>query len=290
MTNTYPHPTPLAPRKPRWKAPPGATDTHFHIFGPSTQYPVVGDREYTPPDELPEACRHLFDTLGIQRAVLVQPSIYGTDNSCQLESAAKLGVPARVIVVVPPDTPDKELMRLHEAGARGIRFIFAHVGGLSPNDIERFAARIKDMGWHIQFLMRSKHLVELEPKLAKLSIDYVIDHMGFIRPAEGGLNQPAFQAMLRLIAGGRCWVKFTGAYRLSKQIPLYQDLHPFARALVKARPDRLLWGSDWPHAMITGQEFEMPNTTDLFELLPEWGDEKVLKQILVDNPAKLFGF
>jgi predicted TIM-barrel fold metal-dependent hydrolase len=139
-------------------------------------------------------------------------------------------------------------------------------------------------------LMRSKQLVELEPKLARLSIDFVVDHMGYVRPSEGGLDQPAFQALLRLIEGGRCWVKFTGAYRISKQIPLYADLHPFARALVKARPDRLLWGSDWPHAMSKGAEFEMPNTTDLFELLPEWGDEKVLQQILVDNPAKLFGF
>ena len=276
------------PRQPRFPAPPAATDTHFHIFGPTTRYPYVADREYTPPDALPAACRHLFQTLGIGRAVLVQPSAYGADNRCAMESAAQLGVPARVVVVLPYDTPDKELTRLHEGGARAVRFIVAHAGGLPLADLERFSARVKDMGWHLQLLVRSKDLLALEPRLVKLPSDIVIDHMGFIRPADGGVEQPAFQALLRLLQGGHCWVKFSGAYRLSVENTTYPDLAPFARALMEARPDRLLWGSDWPHAVFKGR---MPNTTDLFELLTDWvPDEKTRLRILCENPATLFGF
>jgi len=284
MIKLCPGPNPN-PRKPRLKAPPGATDSHFHILGPATRYPYVENREYTPPDALPSACRHLFDTLGISRAVLIQPSVYGTDNSCMVEAAPQLGIPSRMVVVVPFDTPDKELVRLHDAGARAVRFILAHVGGLPLADLERFSARIKDMGWHIQLLLRPNHLIELEPRLAKLPTDFVIDHMGFVRPSEG-LEQPAFQALLRLIRGGRCWVKFTAGYRFSAEAPPYRDGIPYAQALVEARPDRLLWGSDWPHVM-----FKIADTTDLFDMLLDWvPDEQALKRILVDNPGALFGF
>ncbi len=276
------------PRQPRLAAPAGATDCHFHILGPATRYPYVADREYTPPDALPAVCRHLFHTLGIARAVLIQPSVYGSDNRCQLETAPQLGLPARVIVVVPPDTPDQELARLHADGVRGVRFILAHAGGLPLDALERLSARVKDMGWHLQLLLRPHHLVELEPRLARLPSDFVIDHLGLVRPAEGGLEQPAFRALLHLVRGGRCWVKLTGAYRLSAEAPPYLDLVPFARALVEARPDRLLWGSDWPHAVFKGR---MPNTTDLFDLLIDWvPDETARRGILVENPARLFGF
>jgi predicted TIM-barrel fold metal-dependent hydrolase len=276
------------PRKPRLKAPPGATDTHFHILGPATRYPYVAEREYTPPDAVPTACRKLFDTLGIQRAVLIQPSVYGEDNSCMVESAPQLGVPARLVVVVPFSTPDKELRRLHEAGARAVRFILAHIGGLSLSDMERFSARVKDMGWHVQFLLRPNHLIELESRIAKLSTDFLIDHIGLIRPSEGGINQPAFQALLRLFRTGRCWVKLTGGYRISSEAPPYLEVVPLVEALVKERPDRILWGSDWPHVMMKGK---MPNTTELFDLLLDWvPDEKIRARILADNPQELFRF
>lgn len=276
------------PRRPRLPAPLLATDTHFHIFGPDARYPFVADREYTPPEALPAVCRHLFHVLGIGRVVLVQPSAYGADNACAMESASQLGVPTRVVVVVPYDTPDQELRRLHEGGARAVRFIVAHRGGLPLADLERFSARLKDIGWHVQLLLRASDLVALESRLAVLPSDFVIDHMGFVRPSEGGPEQPAFQALLRLLRSGRCWVKLTGAYRLSDQFPHYPDLLPFARALVETRPDRLLWGSDWPHAVFKGR---MPNTTDLFDLLLDWvPDEKTRERILVENPAQLFGF
>jgi predicted TIM-barrel fold metal-dependent hydrolase len=276
------------PRVPRLTTPPLATDTHFHILGPSSQYPYVEDREYTPPDALPSYCRHLFHTLGIQRAVLVQPSVYGDDNSCMLDSAPQLGVLTRNISVVPYATSERELGRLHHAGTRGVRFILAHKGGLALSQLEQMSERVKDMGWHVQFLLRPPALVELESRLASLATDFVIDHIGLIRASEGGVEQPAFQALLRLFRTGRCWVKFTGGYRISSEPPPYRDVIPLARALVQERPDRILWGSDWPHVMVKDT---MPNTTDLLDLLSEWvPDEKVRKQILVDNPGKLFGF
>jgi len=146
----------------------------------------------------------------------------------------------------------------------------------------------KRHGLACSILLRPKHLLELEPRLAKLPVDFVIDHLGLIRPTEGGLKQPAFQALLRLIRGGRCWVKFTGGYRISGEAPPYHEVFPFARALAETRPDRLLWGSDWPHVMYKGKMF---NTTELFDLLLDWApDERTRTQILVDNPAALFGF
>ena len=276
------------PRSPRFQAPPGATDTHVHIVGPATLYPYIADREYTPPDALPAACRHLFHTLGLQRAVLVQPSVYGLNNSCLEDSARQLGVATRMVVVVPLATSDRELQRLHDSGVRSVRFILAHIGGLPLADLERFSQRIKTMGWHIQFLLRPSDIIELETRIAKLDTDFVIDHIGLIRPSEGGVSQPAFQALLRLLRTGRCWVKLTGGYRISSLKPPYVDVIPLVEALVRERSDRILWGSDWPHVMLKAQ---MPNTTDLFDLLMDWvPDERIRTRILVDNPQGLFQF
>ena len=265
-----------------------ATDTHFHILGPASRYPYVADREYTPPDALPSSCRAQFDAIGIQRAVIIQPSVYGTDNRCAMDAVRALGMPTRVIVVVPVETPDAEMARLHDGGARGVRFILAHRGGLPLDTLESFSARAKEMGWHIQLLLKSSDLVALESRLAALPSDIVIDHMGFVKPADGGLEQPAFQSLLRLLKGGKCWVKFTAAYRQSEHIAPYRDLIPFAHKLVQEHADRILWGSDWPHVAFKG---DMPNTTDLFDLLGDWApDEAARKKILVDNPSVLFDF
>jgi predicted TIM-barrel fold metal-dependent hydrolase len=205
-----------------------------------------------------------------------------------LNSASDLGVPTRNIVVVSSDTTDKELQRLHDIGTRGIRFILAHRGGLSLSPLEEVSERVKGMGWHVQFLLRPADLIALEDRLARLSSDFVIDHIGLIRPSEGGVEQPAFQALLRLFRSGRCWVKFTGGYRISSEAPPYRDVIPLAHALLQERPDRIIWGSDWPHVAVKGK---MANTTDLLNLLTEWApDEKVRTQILVDNPGKLFSF
>jgi predicted TIM-barrel fold metal-dependent hydrolase len=275
-------------RTPSLKVPLGATDTHFHILGPRASYAYVREREYTPPDALPSQCQRMFDALGVQRAVLIQPSVYGEDNRRMEDAARELQTPTRMIVVVPLDIGDKELQRLHDLGARGIRFILAHVGGLPISDLEGLSDRARHMGWHIQFLLRPAHIIELEPRIARLSTDFVIDHIGLIRPAEGGVGQPAFQALLRLFRTGRCWIKLTGGYRFSSMEPPYPDVIPLVEALVKERPDRLLWGTDWPHVALKGK---MPNTTDLLDLLLNWiPDEEVRKQVLATNPQTLFRF
>jgi predicted TIM-barrel fold metal-dependent hydrolase len=276
------------PRKPRFMIPKGATDTHFHILGPAEIYPYVSDREYTPPDATVPSYVQIRQTLGIQRVVLVQPSVYGDDNRCMVDSASQLNLPSRMVVVVPFSTSDQELQRLHLAGARAVRFILAHVGGLPLADLHRFAERVKSLDWHIQFLLRPAHLVELESSLAGISTDFVVDHIGLIRDSEGGVAQPAFQALLRLFRTGRCWIKLTGGYRISSQAPPYPEVITLVSALLKERPDRLLWGSDWPHVMVKS---EMPNTTDLLDLLCEWvPDDSTRTRILVDNPQALFGF
>jgi predicted TIM-barrel fold metal-dependent hydrolase len=274
------------PRKPRFAVPAGAIDSHFHLFGPASRYAMVDDREYTPPLSTPQQARHLFDTLGVARAVVIQPSIYGDDNRAQLEGAADIGIPVRAVVVVPYATPDQEMEKLNAQGARALRFILAHPGGLPLADLERSAGRCKEMAWHIQLLAKGPQLVELEPRIAKLACPAVIDHIGMIRPADG-VQQPAFQALLRLIRQGH-WVKLSGAYRLSQQPPPYRDLIPFVQELVAARPDRIVWASDWPHVFVKGQ---MPNTTDLLDLLADWvPDDATRRRALVDNPAELYGF
>lgn len=248
----------------------------------------MAKREYTPPDATTAAYTRLRKTLGIERAVLVQPSVYGDDNRCMRDSASQLGIPTRMVVVVPLRTSQEELERLHEAGARAVRFILAHIGGLPISDLREFAIRIKPMGWHIQFLLRPANLLELESTLAKLDIPFVVDHIGLIRASEGGVAQPAFQTLLRLFRTGRCWIKLTGGYRISSEAPPYYDVIPLVEELLQVRTDRLIWGSDWPHVMMKGT---MPNTTELLDLLHEWlPDENVRKQVLVDNPQELFGF
>jgi predicted TIM-barrel fold metal-dependent hydrolase len=274
------------PRKPRIPVPPGATDTHFHLFGDGKAPKFVEDREYTPPEITPAMARHVFDTLGIQRAVVIQPSVYGEDNSVQLEGAAQVGIPMRAVIVAPFSVSDRELTRMHEQGARGLRYILAHPGGLPLSDLERFAERIKPMGWHIQFLAKGPQILEIASRIEKLACPAVIDHIGMFRPSEG-VTQPSFQAVLRLIRQGH-WVKLSGVYRLSQDAPYYRDLTPFVQALVAERPDRVVWASDWPHAFVKGK---MPNTTDLLDALGTWvPDEAARRRILVDNPTALYGF
>ncbi|MBE0626469.1 MAG: amidohydrolase family protein, partial [Burkholderiales bacterium] len=262
MIRVCPGPDPN-PRPPRWTAPAGATDTHCHIFGPQEQYPLVPNRRFTPPDATVASYLHLHRTLGLSRAVLVQPSGYGLDNRRQLDAAREMGIPARAYVVLAPEVSDRELEDLHRAGARGVRFIPTQPGSLPLAELERFAERLAPLGWHIELMLGPEHLVELAPRLLQLRCDFVIDHMADIR-ASLGAGQPAFQALLRLLCEARGWTKLSAGYHLSAQEPPYPEAIPLVHALVVARPDRLLWGSDWPHANHYGK---MPNSTDLFDLL-----------------------
>jgi predicted TIM-barrel fold metal-dependent hydrolase len=269
------------------RAPPGAVDTHFHIFGPETEYPFLPVRRFTPPDATVESYLTLHRTLGLTRAVLVQPSMYGTDNRRQLDAAAQMNIPTRTIVVVPLTVSDAELTDLYARGARGVRFITTQPAGLPLDQLEHFAARLGTLGWHIQLMLSPDHLTELAPRLAKLRCPIVIDHIGDIRSARG-TGQPAFQALLRLLGGGQCWVKLSAGYHHSDQAPPYRETIPLVHGLVEAQPDRLFWGSDWPHANHPGT---MPNSTDLFDLMLDWvPDEGTRNRILVDNPERFYGF
>jgi predicted TIM-barrel fold metal-dependent hydrolase len=286
MIKPCPPPDPN-PRPPRLKAPPGAIDTHFHIFGPEALYPFLPERRFTPPDASVAAYLEMHRTLGLSRAVLVQPSMYGTDNRRQLDAAREMGIPTRAIVVVPAAVADKELEDLWQQGARGVRFNPSQPGSLPLDQLERFADRLAGLGWHIQLMMTPKQLAELAPRLVKLACPIVIDHIGDIRSSEG-MRQPAFQALLDLLRGDRCWIKLSAGYHHSDQDPPYPETIPFGHALVRERPDRLFWGSDWPHANHWGR---MPNSTDLLDLLIDWvPDETVRAQILVDNPERFYGF
>jgi predicted TIM-barrel fold metal-dependent hydrolase len=275
------------PAMPSFALPDNATDTHMHLFGDAVDFPCVEDRDYTPAAAGVAAARRLYQTLGIKRVVVIQPSVYGKDNRCQLEFGAALGLPFRAVVVIEPDTPDRELDRLHVLGVRGIRYILAHPGGLDLASLERSADRAHERGWHLEFLLKPQHLLELEPRLAKLACPVSFDHLGFIKPDDGP-DQPAAQALLRLLKGDNGWVKFSGAYRVSGRAEHYDAILPIARMIVQARPDRIVWGSDWPHV---GQMTIMPKTTALLNLLQMWlPDEAQRDRVLVDNPAALYGF
>jgi predicted TIM-barrel fold metal-dependent hydrolase len=275
------------PSSPSFALPEGATDCHMHLFGTAPQFPYVGDRDYTPAEAGAAAARALYDKLGIKRFVAIQPSVYGADNRCQLEFAAAVGLPFRAIVVPSSDVSDVEMTRLHEQGVRGVRYILAHPGGLDTANLERSADRARAFGWHLEFLLKPEQLIELAPRLMKLSCPVSCDHIAFIKP-DLGTSQPAFEALQRLLESGHGWVKFSGAYRISGKAEQYDAVLPFARKLAERFPDRIVWGSDWPHV---GQMQVMPATTPLLNLLQIWvPDEQQRRRILVDNPNVLYGF
>lgn len=273
---------------PTVKFPVGATDCHAHVFGPQSEFPYAPNAAYIPPDATPHDYARMLTAIGCQRAVLVQPSVYGPDNSAMV-AALKSGVfNFRGIAVVEQNVTDKQLQTLHDAGVRGIRINLAsETEGLKFADGESLAPRLKEMGWHLQFFLDMEKMPEAEAKLASLSITMVIDHFAKCQ-AKNGVNSPAFQALLRLVKRDNCWAKLMGAYFMSKNKPHYPEVAPFAQAMVATAPDRMVWGSDWPHP---GARDLMPDDGDLANMFGEWvPDEAMRKKILVDNPARLYGF
>lgn len=278
-------------RRPRLRLPPGSCDTHAHVFGPAARYPYAPGRIYTPPDAPPAAYRRMLSVLGVQRSVLVQPSVYGTDNRAMLDAIAASAGAMRGIAVVDEAVSDAELGRLHGIGVRGIRFNVVDVavdrGVLPMRTVRRLAERIRPLGWHVQLLVHVDDFPELEAMLAAFPTDVVIDHFGYMSTARG-LADPGFQGLLRLLGSGRGWVKLTAPYRISAQAMPYPDVIPCAHALVEANPERILWGTDWPHAKHEGP---MPNDGEMCERLADWiPDERRRHLALVDNPARLYGF
>ena len=284
--NSEAHPRRLRP--PTFALPAGAADTHFHVFGPARRYPYQADRAFTPDDALPAAAMEVFRQAGIARAVLIQPSAYGTDNSRHLDAAAELRIPTRVVVAIDTDAPDAHLAALRDRGATGVRRILPQGAGRDLGaDLERLASRASELGWHLQLLARPEHLIALENVFAHLPCPLVFDHLGMI-DVSAGVPQPAFQALLRLLKRGRSYAKISGCYRVSRQEAPYADLKPFVTSLVEAADDRAIWGSDWPHPAFSGT---IPAYADLLDPLAGWiPDEGRRRRVLVSNPAALYGF
>lgn len=287
MTEPCPGPLPATP--PKLKAPPGACDAHMHILGPYDRFPLSESRGYTAPESPLEDFLRLQDTLGLQRAVIVHPSAYGTDMRVTEDAVVRMDGRARGIAVVEPGISDAELDRLDRTGFRGLRFTTLLKGGADVGGIAAMAARIERLGWHIQlFIDGANQLEGLIPALRALPVDVVIDHMGHFPPS-AGIDHPGFQALLAFMREGRCWTKLSGGYRVSDVPGTFTDTTPFAQALIEARPDRVVWASDWPHVMLWDKP--VPNTTDTLDWALSWGvSDATLKRILVDNPAELYRF
>lgn len=268
--------------------PDGACDSHMHIFGPTTRYPMVPDRTYTPPEAPVAAYRIVADGLGIRRSVVVQPSIYGTNNACTLDAVRTLGLDARAIVVVDDNVTDAELERFHARGARGIRVNMLFRGGVDVSAAERLAARISGLGWHIQVLIDVSATPDLTARLGRLGVPVVFDHMGHVRSGYP-TRDPGFRAMVELMKQGRGWVKLSGAYRVTREDrPPFADVAPLVRALLEANADRCLWATDWPHP---GIAIPMPDDGALLDMFGVWvRDSSMRQRIFVDNPARLYGF
>jgi 2-pyrone-4,6-dicarboxylate lactonase len=276
-------------RKPTYKAPPNACDAHCHIFGPGHRYPYAPDRSYTPPDAPLEAFRALQKTLGLERAVLVNASCHGTDNTVILDAIAQSGGRYRGVANVDESITDAELERLQAGGIRGIRFNFVqHLGGTPDLDeFDRLVHRVAPLGWHVVLHFDAKDLLEFDGLLRKLPVPFIIDHMGRV-PTRDGLEQEPFRILLNALRLDNAWVKICGAERISSAGPPFTDAVPFAQAILKAAPERTLWGTDWPHPNI---KKHMPNDGDLVDLIPLFmPDEALQHTVLVDNPQRLYGF
>ena len=267
--------------RPAFAMPPGACDTHFHVFEPG--YPHVPAPLYTFPDGTVDAYLRMAEVLGIERMVLVQPSFYGTDNSLLRYVLKRLGPRCGGVVQIDEDASDAELDEFHELGVRAIRLdLFARADWPTAElvaYIQRMAARATPRGWHLQFYTPGTIVRDLLPFLADLEDTFVIDHLGYLTESD-----PEFdRRLLAVLAQGSCWIKLSGAYRVAKNKPL-SSVAPWGRALVAARPDRLIWGSDWPH-LPDGQR----DTGEILNLLADWApDEANRRAILVDGPGQLF--
>jgi predicted TIM-barrel fold metal-dependent hydrolase len=272
--------------KPRFTLPPGSCDVHFHVF--ESGYPSVVKPHYTFPDGTLSKYLAVCDYFGIDRMVLVQPSYYGTDNRLTIDTLNRLGPRARGVVMVDENVSDRDLAAYHAAGVRAIRLDLFARASWPRQDIHdyitRMLERTRPRGWHIQFYTPGYVVRDLIPFLGTLQDDFVIDHMGYMLE-EDGLTGDDFGKLLKLIEKGRAWLKLSAPYRIAKGRG-YQSIEHLAKGIVAARPDRALWGTDWPHLTDGSRD-----SGELVNLLLDWiPDEAIRHQVLVDNPARLFSF
>ena len=280
-----PHPD---PRKPLFSMPPGTCDAHCHVFGPGNRFPYARARKYTPPDAPKEALKGLHSRMGIDRAVLVQASCHGSDNRAMLDAIASSNGAYKGVCIADEKFTEAEFEALHRGGVRGVRFNFVrHLGG-APNlgAMKRIVEIVTSLHWHLVIHVNAGDLIEYEDFFAQFSLPVIIDHMARV-PVEQGLDQPAFKILLEFMKRENMWVKVCGAERISATGAPYHDAAPFAEALCKTAPDRVIWGTDWPHPNVK----VMPDDGDLVDLVPLFAKEPALqRKVLVDNPARLYGF
>jgi predicted TIM-barrel fold metal-dependent hydrolase len=286
-----------------FSVPAGACDCHTHVFGDPARFPFAPSRTYTPGPATVDETREVHRALHIDRLVVVQPSVYGTDNACTLDALRQLGSRARGVAVIGDDTAEAELDRMERAGIRGIRINLETTGQSDPalarQRFEAATRRVSGRPWHVQMFTRPSVIAAISDAVAAAPVPIVFDHFGGVQAA-AGIDQAGFEALLKLVRSGKAYVKISAPYRGSTQPPDYPDMAPFAKALIAANPQRILWGSDWPH----------PNTspsaplTDagtaprvlvadvhVFNLLPGWAPDAALRRtILVDNPNRLYRF
>jgi 2-pyrone-4,6-dicarboxylate lactonase len=282
-----PHPNPHSPRL--FTPPVNATDAHCHIFGPADKFPFSDDRTYTPPDSGIDDFLVLQDRLGLSRAVFVQASCHGTDNSAMVDAIIRGNGRFAGVAMIDESFSDADIQKLHDVGVRGTRFNFvAHLGGAPEMDeYWRIVERVARFGWHIVLHFDAKDLPSHVEMLEAMPVPYVIDHMARI-DAKAGLEQEPFQQLLELMRDERAWVKISGAERQTADgTPPYDDVVPYAQALVAAAPDRILWGSDWPHPNVRAT----PDDGDLIDFVAQVApDEATRQKILVTNPERLYDF
>jgi len=275
-------------RKSNLIVPPGSIDCHTHVF--DSRYPMSPQRGYTPPNCSLAQMLRMHDRLGIERVVLTQPSVYGTDNSAILEAISSIPQQAKAVVAVNLSISDQQLATLENKGVRGIRLNLDNSGGMpiTLEEIPKLAERISPLGWHLEFLFAGSDLVELIGLLRNLPVPISIGHFGYM-PATEGTVYPPFQLLLELVREGNTWIKLSAPNRLGVgDLPPWNEVVPMARALIEAAPDRMLWATDWPHP---NKYDNQPNDADLLEQLEKWAPDPALRhRILVDNPVALYRF
>jgi 2-pyrone-4,6-dicarboxylate lactonase len=277
-------------KTPKYRPPLNACDAHCHIFGPGEKYPYAADRTYTPPDAPLSRFKELQKTLGLERAVLVNASCHGSDNTVIVDAIAQSGGKYRGVANSDDSFTEKDFVRLHEQGFRGVRFNFVkHLGGMPDmGEFRRTLERIKPFGWHIDLHFDAGDLVEHDVLLKSLPVPFIIDHMGRV-PTKDGLAQEPFNRLLAIARNNeKCWIKISGSERIVSDGPPFTSAVPFAQKLIEAAPERILWGTDWPHPNIAEH---MPNDGDLVDLIPMMmPDVKTQHLVLVENPQRLYQF
>ena len=288
MTDWFPFDP--APRRPHTTPPALACDGQFHVFGPADRYPVRPGAAYEMPSATFAKARQMHAALGLGRGVIVQATTYGTDYSAMLDALAEGGANYRGCVVLRDSVTDAELHRLHDAGVRGTRFNFSRSVNYAPDagTVARTLARVRELGWYVKLQLHEGGLQECLPLFDQVTeVPIVIDHMARVDMALG-LGCPTARLMLQLLARGNWWVMLSNGHKLSRRGAPWDDAVEMARAFIEAAPARMVWASDWPHPLSSSP---VPNDADLLELLYRYApDKQVLQNILVDNPARVFGF